>query len=167
MDLGAILLLIALLVGVSSYLLAPLINDRSRRFSGESQEISTLMAERERILNALQELDFDFKLGKIPEGEYPGQRAELLQKGAEVLKKLDSLSVPPPSNPRRRARSGEGSASTASEGAHKQLSDDQIESMLSARRRERKTKSAGFCPRCGKPVLITDQFCPHCGKALK
>ncbi len=167
MDLGAILLLIALLVGVSYYLAAPLINNRSRSFSEDGREFSMLMAERERILNALLELDFDFKLGKIPEGDYPGQRAELLQKGADVLKKLDSLSVSPSPNPRSPVEQGIESDNAASAGTRKRLNDDEIESMLSARRRERKTKSAGFCPRCGKPVQAADQFCPSCGKALK
>ena len=49
-------------------------------------------AERDRAVNSLQELDFDFKLGKIPEGEYPAQRANLLQKGADILRKIDSFS---------------------------------------------------------------------------
>jgi hypothetical protein len=47
------------------------------------------------------------------------------------------------------------------------LSDDEIESMLAARRKGRKGRSAGFCPKCGKVVLVTDQFCANCGKALK
>jgi predicted amidophosphoribosyltransferase len=47
------------------------------------------------------------------------------------------------------------------------LSDDEIESMLAARRKGRSAESAGFCPRCGKPVLSTDQFCSNCGKALR
>ncbi|MDO9301547.1 MAG: zinc ribbon domain-containing protein, partial [Anaerolineales bacterium] len=45
-------------------------------------------------------------------------------------------------------------------------SDDDLESMIAARRKEHKSKSAGFCPKCGKPVLVTDKFCPSCGKAL-
>jgi NADH pyrophosphatase NudC (nudix superfamily) len=46
------------------------------------------------------------------------------------------------------------------------LSDDDLESMIAARHRTRKEKSAGFCPKCGKPVLVSDRFCPACGKAL-
>jgi predicted amidophosphoribosyltransferase len=38
--------------------------------------------------------------------------------------------------------------------------------MIAARRKEHKSKSAGFCPKCGKPVLADDKFCPSCGKAL-
>jgi len=156
-----------LLVGVSAYLIAPLINNHARRFSEDGREFSTLMAERERILNALLELDFDFKLGKVPEEDYPGQRAELLQKGADVLKKLDALPASALPNPRHAVGYDSESAGTIPGEARKQLNDEEIESMLSARRRERKTNSAGFCPRCGKPMLVTDQFCPNCGTALR
>ena len=162
MDLAAVLFLIALLLAVSLYLVRPLMNNRSRRVTEETQEVSSLLAERERLLNALQELDFDFNLGKIPEEDYPAQRAELLQRGADILKKLDALA---PSRSPLARQQGTASAPAASELGR--VSDDEIESMLAARRKARKTKSAGFCPRCGKPVLITDQFCPNCGKALQ
>jgi len=58
-------------------------------------ESSFLLAERDRILNALQELDFDFALGKIPEETYRLQRLILVMRGAEVLRRLDSLQTPP------------------------------------------------------------------------
>lgn len=158
MDIAAILFLVALLLAVSLYLMTPLMGNRSRLASEEPQEVSSLLAERERLLNALQELDFDFQLGKIPEDDYPGQRASLLQKGAEVLKKLDALGASRPAA-QRAAAAAEATPADA-------LTDDEIESMLAARRKARKTRSAGFCPRCGKPILATDQFCPSCGKSL-
>ena len=177
MDLGAILLLIALLLGVSLYLATPLMNNRVRRAPQETQEASSLMAERDRVINALQELDFDFSLGKIPDEDYPSQRAELLQKGADILKKLDALTPSP--LPLGEGRRDEGTdaesrlekavAARRADASKQsgQPSDDEIESMLAARRKARKTKSAGFCPRCGKPILTTDQFCSNCGKTLK
>jgi hypothetical protein len=162
MDLAAVLFLIALLLAVSLYLVTPLMGNRSSRVTEDTQETSSLLAERERLLNALQELDFDFNLGKIPAEDYPAQRAELLQKGTEILKKLDALApLRPPTVSRPAAAEVSATEQTAS------LSDDEIESMLAARRKARKTKAAGFCPRCGKPILITDQFCPSCGKALQ
>jgi hypothetical protein len=160
MDLAAILFLIAVLLAVSLYLVTPLMNNESRRVVNETQQVSSLLAERERLLTALQELDFDFQLGKIPEEDYPVQRDDLLRKGADILKELDSLA---PARPPLRAGNGTTLASENTE----QLSDDELESLLAARRKARKTKSAGFCPRCGKPILITDQFCSHCGKALQ
>lgn len=160
MDLAAILFLIALLLGVSLYLVTPLMTNRPRRLSEEPQEASSLLAERERLLNALQELDFDFQLGKIPDDDYPAQRAELLRKGADVLKQLDAIAASRPA-PQPSVATPTGASDA------KALSDDDIESMLAARRKERKTKSAGFCPHCGKPVTATDQFCSNCGKSLK
>src|SRR4030066_1112940 len=91
MSIGAVFPLLALLILVALYLYAPLMRrDRTLQVD-ESHEISALMAERDRVINALQELDFDFNLGKILAEDYPVQRADLLQKGADVLRKLDEL----------------------------------------------------------------------------
>ena len=81
MDLGAILVLLALLIAVGLFLAAPLMRGARPRPLDDLPEVSALLAERDRVINALQELDFDFKLGKVPEDGYPGQRAELLQRG--------------------------------------------------------------------------------------
>lgn len=170
MDLSAILLLIALLLGVGLYLAAPLIFDMSRHnLHGESREISSLMAERDRVINSLQELDFDFRLGKIPDEDYPTQRSELIKRGADILRKLDVLQPQPISDDEVEARIEQAAAARRADAEVKteQPSDDEIESMLATRRKERRGKPAGFCPKCGKVVLITDQFCANCGKALK
>lgn len=171
MDIGAILFLLALLIGVGLFLAAPMMRKHTRRAAEESQEGSTLLAERDRVINALQELDFDFKLGKIPDEDYPAQRTELLQKGADVLKKLDAIKPVFSSGPDAEARLEKAVAarradSAAGSSAPEPVSDDEIESMLAARRKERNAKSSGFCPRCGKPVLVSDKFCPNCGKAI-
>ncbi len=130
------------------------------------------MAERDRVINALQELDFDFKLGKIPQEDYPPQRAALLQTGADILRRLDDLEPDPMprSGPVTDASSRIEQAAAARRSDSSRtgvpLDDDRIELMLAARRAGRHEKSAGFCPRCGRPVLVTDKFCPNCGRAL-
>jgi hypothetical protein len=133
------------------------------------------MAERDRVINSLQELDFDFKLGKIPDEDYPIQRAHLLQKGADILRGIDALTLLSPSAGGA-GREGEDTESRLEKAiaarradgstAIPELTDDDLESMISTRRRGRKDKSAGFCPKCGKPVMVTDSFCPSCGKSL-
>ena len=176
MELGSIFLLLAVIVLVSLYLYTPFMA-RTRRVTEESYEVSALLAERDRVINSLQELDFDNNLGKIPADEYAPQRALLLQKGAEILRKLDELSSPSPLSPLPRGEGDRGDAEARIEkevsarladspAKAAELSDDDIESMLAARRQQRKEKSAGFCPKCGKPVLVTDRFCPACGKSL-
>ena len=173
MDLGAILLLLALLLGVGLFLAAPLMSSLPSGGSQETRQASSLMAERDRVINALQELDFDFKLGKIPEEDYPGQRKTLLQRGADILHRLDEFestspadSVPLADADARIERAVAARRADSSRTAEPP-GDARIESMVAARRAARHAKSAGFCPRCGKSVLVTDQFCPNCGKALQ
>ncbi|HEX2996877.1 MAG TPA: hypothetical protein VHP14_18795, partial [Anaerolineales bacterium] len=91
MELTAIFFSLAVLILVAMYLYAPFMERRARRVTEEEHELSALMAERDRVVNSLQELDFDFKLGKVPEEDYPAQRASLLQKGADILRKIDSF----------------------------------------------------------------------------
>lgn len=165
MDLGAIFFLLAVLILVGMYLYAPFITRTRRVTTAQEQETSSLMAERDRIINALQELDFDYNLGKIPADDYPQQRAELLKKGAEVLRKLDELQPASIPQPDVEARIEEAIAARRADSA--EVTDDELESLIAARRKVRKEKSAGFCPRCGQAVLTTDHFCPSCGKSLK
>ena len=195
MDIAALFFTLVILVLVAMYLYAPLARRYARAVTEEEHELSALLAERERIINALQELDFDFKLGKIPKEDYPVQRSHLLQKGAEILRKIDEF--PPAGESEsnqgerkrtrrldRKARTHETAESPVTvpvadslEQAmsarradptlrKRELTDEDLESMISARRMKRKEKSAGFCPKCGKPVLLSDRFCPACGKAL-
>ncbi len=170
MDLSAIFFVIAILILVGMYLYAPL-SGRPRRTSTvrEEHELSSLMAERDRVINALQEFDFDYKLGKIPAEDYPTQRAELLNKGAEILRKLDEFQPARAADPNTEARLESAVAARRADAAvtvKTAVTDDDIESLLASRRKQRKDKSAGFCPRCGNPVLVSDRFCPSCGKSL-
>lgn len=169
MSLGAFFLILAVLILVGIYLYAPFMRREQRLGSEQQLEVSVLMAERDRVINTLQELDFDFKLGKIPAEDYPLQRAAFLKKGAEILRKLDELA---PSNNGKETdiaslieKAVAARQADAPAGVDK-LSDEDLESLIAARRREHKDKSAGFCPRCGKPVLVSDRFCPSCGKSL-
>jgi rubrerythrin len=168
MELTAIFFSLAVLILVGMYLYAPFMERRARRVTEEEHELSALMAERDRVINSLQELDFDFKLGKIPEDDYPPQRASLLQKGADILRKIDSLAPQAASAQDTEARLERAIAARRADASTTtpEVSDDDLESMISSRRKGRTTKSAGFCPKCGKPVMVTDRFCPACGKSL-
>ena len=169
MELGSVFLILAVFIIVGVYLYAPFMSKPRKLSTSEMHEVSALKAERDRVINSLQELDFDFKLGKIPEEDYPEQRAELLKKGSEVLRQLDELEPVYAATRTAEARIEKAAAAkradSASDGAV--LSDEEVEAMLAARRKQHKSKSAGFCPKCGKPVLTADNFCPSCGKSLK
>jgi hypothetical protein len=165
MQLVSIFLALAIAVFVGLYLYAPFLERRARRVTAEEHELSALLAERERTLSALQELDFDYKLGKVPDEDYPIQRTNLLQKGAEVLKRIDELT------PQKAGRDKDVDIERAVASRRRKTTagattDDDIESMVLQRRKGRLTKAAGFCPKCGKAVMASDKFCPACGKIL-
>lgn len=180
MDIGSILLILGLLLLVALFIARPLMEKRSVVVSQEEHELSALLAERDRLLNALQELDFDYAMGKIPEEEYPAQRSVLLQRGAEVLRKLDELqgtSAEQDADLRleaaiaaRRADASRVPVAIAGNGASVMRAagvvagpDDDLEALIASRRRQKKEKAAGFCPQCGGPVQKSDRFCPKCG----
>lgn len=169
MDLGAIFFALAVVTLVGMYVGQPYIQHRGRRATQEDHEYSALMAEYDRAVNTLQELDFDNALGKVPTEDYPRQRAELLAKGADLLRQIDAIQSEEASRDaesRMEAAVASRRADSSAEKSVSMLDDDDIESMISARRKTRKEKSAGFCPKCGKPVQVSDRFCPSCGKAI-
>jgi len=167
MDTGAIFLLLALFVLVGLFLYRPFAM-RIRRRSSQNPALSTLLAEHDRVLATIQELDFDQIVGKIPAEEYPAQRAALLQRGADILRQIDEVQgtvASAPANPVEAAIASRlGAAPTQATGVI--MDDDDIEAMISRRRTARKEKAGGFCPACGRPALQSDRFCPHCGKPL-
>lgn len=170
MEIAAFLLTLGVIILVGLYLYAPFLEHRARRVTAEEHELSALMAERDRVVNSLQELDFDFKLGKIPEDDYPVQRANLLQRGAEILRNIDTLTLPSLNgggqNTESRLEKAIAMRRADASVTKSELTDDDLESLIITRRKLRREKSAGFCPKCGKPVMASDKFCPSCGKSL-
>ena len=177
MELGSFFLLLALTIPVALFIARPLLDKETAEATPEEvlqeHEISALLAERDRILTALEELDFDNALGKIPEGDYEPTRQRLLVQGAEVLRRLDAVdpdSGDPDMEQRIEAAIAERKAATSEISESPQPvvvdADDEVELQLAARRRAREGKSAGFCPQCGNPVQESDRFCPKCGKPL-
>jgi len=177
MDIGSILLIlgVALLVGVFVSQPFNKIKDNQklivdRKAANRVDHVrSGLMAERDRILTAVQELDFDDTLGKIPAEDYPIQRAAMLRAGAEVLRQLDALE---PSASEKGTSEDQLEAAIATRRANGSRTAaplgemDDLELAIAARRRTRQEKSAGFCPMCANAVQKSDVFCSRCGANL-
>jgi len=170
MDIGAILLILAIFILIAMFISVPFMK-KQRKNVQEEHEISSLLAENERILNALQELDFDNKLGKIPAEDYPSMRNALMKKGVAILHQLDEYQqTDTPMDAERfieatiAARRVDSSIDPNLSGAD---ADEELEAMIAKRRNSQKAKSAGFCPKCGNPILVSDIFCPKCGNTLK
>ena len=160
------ILLLLILIGLIALFVAKPFISGWRPQAEVPQENSALLAERDHVLTALEELDSDHILGKIPEEEYPVQRAALLQKGADILRQLDEFQAahPAPIPARKKAKSTANQPKGTS-GA-KPVSDDELEDLIAKRRAVHKEKAAGFCSKCGKPILKTDVFCPSCGQPV-
>jgi hypothetical protein len=176
MDIGSIFLLLAISIVVFIFIYQPFMDERKQKVliteaipaKEKEMHISSLLAERDRVLRALQELEFDYTLGKIPDEDYPVQRQFLLKKGAEVIKTLDEI---------------DGNSSSVdliqhiesaleenrADGAvpKKQIDKDlDIETLIAARKRTKEKRPDSFCPKCGKPISKEDKFCSKCGYTL-
>jgi rubrerythrin len=177
MDTGSLFLILGLLILVGLFVSRPFFIHKATSVSKQDYQRSILLANKERLISALEEIDFDFKLGKIPQEDYPAQRTHLLNQAATILSQLDALQeetqANSPSHPRiaGAANRRTESQSTSKRPRKRRLpanvsGDDELEAMIAARRRERSEKAAGFCHHCGKPIQLSDQYCPRCGTLL-
>jgi hypothetical protein len=90
---GSLLLFLALLILVTLFVARPLLDQNSAQPTEDAS--APWSAERERVLDALAELDADWLLGKVPKDAYEQQREQLLAKGSIALAQLDKLNKHP------------------------------------------------------------------------
>ncbi len=176
MDWGALLIMLAIATLAGLYVSLPIVQRQGQAVTAREHTRSALLARREQVLTTLAELEFDHDMGKISDEHYQQRRQALLQEGADILRQLDALAETPSANapadtPAADQAEDQMEALLAQRRAQRQArplahGDDEIEALLAARRRARQTKSGGFCPQCGAPVLATDRFCPRCGAPL-
>jgi len=177
MDIGSVLLFSGLTILVIFIVIKPLFEispdkkliSKSQSINEISQKKSILLAERDRVLRSLQELDFDYSLGKIPQEDYPSQRSGLLKKGAELIKSLDEMTGTNSEDDNVGLVEAvvEANRPDAKIIAINNDEDGEISALIAARRRIKQEKPTGFCPKCGKPVTASDKFCARCGKVLE
>lgn len=157
MDIGSLLIAGSLAALIGAFVARPIFERSGLRTARADPRLSGLLAERERILSALYELDMDFTMGKLVEEDYQPERAALLQQGAAVLRQIDESieagGVRPP----------EGGLSS---------DVDELERLVEAevarlRRGSRPPEMENrFCAHCGVQVYPGDQFCTRCGEPL-
>jgi hypothetical protein len=157
MDIGAILFILGLLGLVVAFVGRPLLEREGQKVTREDVEFSSLLAQRDHILDALEELDMDRTMKKVEPEAYDRRRAELMREGADVLRQLDSLNAelatPEPA---------EGSIDEAIEEQIQRLRQDQ-----QSEHGQRTTESkVSYCPACGAKTKAADRFCTNCGESL-
>ena len=109
----------------------------------EETQWDLVQRRKEVVLGNIQDLDFEYKCGKLSEEDYRKIRAEMSADAAAVFQEIDSI---------------ESSADL----------DALIRREMSARKS--RTKGAGpaaACSACGARNPITNKFCAECGARLK
>jgi hypothetical protein len=148
MDLGSLLVILALGLLAAIFIAQPLMGSRGLGVTKEERSLSEFQAERDRVLATLQDLDMDHAMGKVLQEDYQAQRGALVSRGAEVLKAIDEL----------RGIVGEVVPETDME--------VEIETAIARLRRGEDQASGGTCSSCGREVIAGDRFCVHCGASL-
>lgn len=162
MDIGSILIGLALTVMVGALIAQPFIERRGMR-EKQVTAAEALLAEREALLVALRDLDFDHAVGKITTEDYTPQRAQLAAQAVAVLKQMDALGLSPATETVEAQI--ERAVASRRAAAAPPTADAQMEAAIAARRQ---TAPAGgaVCAHCHTPAGADDRFCAKCGRAL-
>lgn len=150
-----------------------------------------LVAERDGVLAALQDLEADNAAAKLLQDDFIQQRAELMSRGAAILRRLDEVEAVQPPAPVAPVEDAWEAAIAARRriaqpAAHangvEHAQSDPLEAAIRARRRSTgavpaaapesivvvaPAQAAGrACPGCGAGVDAGDRFCSSCGHSL-
>ena len=171
MEIVVALMGLTMAVIVAAYV-AALFTARSRVIAAPEESLrEKLQAERNTVLTALRDLDFDFQTGKLAEADYRVTREKYAARGVEILKELDALGDDGESPA---AAEDEIEAAVQARRAAKvmpsALKEDDIEAAIRARRQSARgapqSTLRAQCPKCGRPIDPSDRFCARCGAAL-
>jgi zinc-ribbon domain len=140
-----IYLLCALLAGgILTAICVPLFRKESTLESAiiEETEWDLLLRKKEVLLGNIQDLDFEYKCGKLSESDYSQVRKEMVGEVAQVLERIHGLEA--------------------------SLDLDALIRREVAARRDPALKAAPLtCPSCGANNPIKNKFCAECGAKLK
>jgi len=141
MESATLLLIIAVSVG---FVVQPLLRNTPgmpQRKSGRRNQLAELQAQRDTLLAAIKDLEFDYEMGKLSEDDYSRMNARFRREAAAILQQIDQTN--------------------AHTGKRKKL-----EAELQALRRQKRTNGKLACAHCGAAVEPQHRFCGHCGQRL-
>ena len=131
---------IVIVAVVFIFVFRPFITTRGRIGEADagSGRGNQLLVDREALYDAIRELDFDYRMGKVEEGRLSRDRSRYESRAVELMRAIEETTGPPVGI------------------------EDRIEQEIAALR-ERDT---GACAGCGDSTPEGARFCPRCGKAL-
>lgn len=107
----------------------------------EETEWDLLQRKKEVILGNIQDLDFEYKCGKLSDGDYQRLRSEMALEASAVLEEIDRIE-----------------------------SSQDLDALIRrevAVRKNRARDAAAHCPACGQRNPPANKFCAECGAKLK
>jgi rRNA maturation endonuclease Nob1 len=109
----------------------------------EETEWDLLQRKKEVILGNIQDLDFEYRCGKLSEQDYKKIRAEMSAEAAQVLERIDQIEA-------------------------SQDLDALIRREISNRKKQPKEpRPTTVCSACGHKNPATNKFCAECGAKLR
>jgi hypothetical protein len=106
------------------------------------ESLDELVAQRDAAMQALRELNFDHRMGKISDEDFAAFELNLKQNAAETLRALDQWET---------------------------QADDELDQGMEreiAARRAQLAAGSRVCPSCGRNAADADRFCASCGATL-
>jgi hypothetical protein len=180
-NIGAVLVGIALLVLAVAYVARPLFEKQARGNNGHvvsarprsteaHERQDQLTARRDAVYALIRELDADFQTGKITEEDFRAQRERYVMQGVSLLKQLDTLSS---DGAFEKVRKSGGAALEAEiEAAVLELRQkpgfrEHVPWRAVPGKPGFYEPATRFCTQCGQPAALEDNFCGQCGAPLK
>ena len=131
----------------------------------EDTEVSELLSQKDAALFAINELESDYEIGSLSQGDYQELRKKYEEKAVALIKTVDEL----------RNESGldeishideEIEARVSSLRRAKNTTEQDIEARALNLRRTKGMPDGKACPGCGLPLQPDAVFCSRCGVAL-
>ena len=137
------------------------IPDESDRERGQMED------QKNRLLTAIKDLDFEYRAGKLSDVDYQRVRADDLSQLAKVMARLEALGAgEKPSPPKTEPPEIKASEIKAPEPTEpSEPSEESSDDVACLSCQKINPPDAKFCFSCGKPIEIPLQ-CPQCGTKL-
>lgn len=159
MELGAIFVGVAMLVGSLPFVIRPFRAKQPGKGSNPNNR-SDSEQKHKADLSALLDLDFDYRTGKVSEEDYSTVRAQLVADAAQHIQLETSIEDEQIEAMIAARRTAHSSSHTCANCGHVVGADSRFCSQCG-------TAVAQGCPSCGKPVQDGDLFCITCGTKLE
>ena len=151
-----LLFLAALASGVVLFVLFPIFaraSEVSQRPTAIAQERRSLSEKKDRLYEAIKDVEFEYQAGKLSDTDYKSVRTDCLAQAAEVIARLEEID--------------ESDAAGAKATEEKDSVAVDVASGPSCRSCEQKNPAgAQFCMRCGSK-MTNPANCPQCGTELQ